>query len=154
MRVDADGLRNLPQPPVEIERNAGAARAILPAVDAASDGVPAQLVRPLDQYDVEPSPRCRQRRPESAAAPTNHGKITAQTILQAFQDSREELNERFGKLVPSLGQSFQVLKNRVLDYVGQTDKALGVSAALGKVLIGLSDNLDTVTRAVVGLAAA
>ena len=81
------------------------------------------------------------------------GKITAGIILDAFKASRLELEERFGRVVPTLGQSFQVLKNRVLDYVGQTDKALGVSAALGKLLKGVADNLDTVARAAVGLAA-
>lgn len=81
------------------------------------------------------------------------GKITARTILDAFQASRQELEERFGKTLPTLGQSFQVLRNNVVDYVGQTDKALGISTALSELMLGLANNLDTAARAALGLAA-
>lgn len=80
------------------------------------------------------------------------GKITARTILDAFQASRKELNDRFAKTVPTLGQAFQVLRNNVLDYVGQADKATGFSRALSELMLGLANNLDTAARAALGLA--
>lgn len=81
------------------------------------------------------------------------GKISAQTVLKAFQEARGELDERFAKTIPTLSQSFQVLRNNVLDYVGQLDKSLGVTRALSSLLMTLAQNLDTVTKAVVSLAA-
>ena len=81
------------------------------------------------------------------------GKITAGTILDAFKASREELNERFGKTVPTLSQSFQVLKNNVVDFIGRLDQSTGVTTAISKALFLLANNIDTVARALVSLAA-
>lgn len=75
------------------------------------------------------------------------GKITAQQILSAFQEARVELDEKFGKTVPTLGQSFQVLKNRVMEFVGDLDKSLGVTAAASRLILGLSENLRMVAEA-------
>lgn len=80
------------------------------------------------------------------------GKITAQTILKAFQGSREELEERFAKTVPTLSQSFQVLKNNALNLIGTFDSSTGVTGALSAALFALARNLDTVARALVSLA--
>jgi tape measure domain-containing protein len=79
------------------------------------------------------------------------GKITAQAVLKAFQQARGELEERFAKTVPTIGQSFQVLKNNVLNLVGAYDQATGFSATLSKGLLLLSSNLDTVARAAIGV---
>src|SRR5690606_16856748 len=39
------------------------------------------------------------------------GKITAGVILDAFKNARDELEQRFGRTVPTISQSFQVLQN-------------------------------------------
>jgi tape measure domain-containing protein len=80
------------------------------------------------------------------------GKITAQTVLGAFQDARAELEERFGKTIPTLSQSFQVLKNNVLSYVGAMDEATGFSKTLSQIMMFLANNLDTAAKAALGLA--
>lgn len=79
------------------------------------------------------------------------GKITAQTVLKAFQSARQELEDRFAKTVPTVSQSFQVLRNSVIDLIGQFDKATGVSVSLSKAIMFLANNLDTVTRGVLAL---
>ncbi len=79
------------------------------------------------------------------------GKITAQTILQAFQASRVELEERFGKTVPTLSQSFQVLKNNFLDFVGRVDQSLGITTAFSKAALLLANNIDVVVKALFAL---
>lgn len=81
------------------------------------------------------------------------GKITAQTILKAFQGSREELEKRFAKTIPTLSQSFQVLKNNVINLIGSFDTSTGVTGALSSALFALARNIDTVARALVSLAA-
>lgn len=72
------------------------------------------------------------------------GKITAQQILQAFQAARGELEEKFGKTVPTLSQSFVVLKNNVMQWVGQMDKSLGITSTLSRLILFVANNLDTV----------
>ena len=81
------------------------------------------------------------------------GKITADIIFDAFQNARGELEERFGKAVPTIGQSFQVLKNNVIDLIGKMDEATGISAALSKAIMFLSENLDTIAKVAVSAAA-
>lgn len=79
------------------------------------------------------------------------GKITAQSILQAFEKARGELDEKFGKTVPTLSQSFQVLKNNMIDFIGRMDSATGFTAALSKAMMFLANNIDTVVFAVTSL---
>lgn len=81
------------------------------------------------------------------------GKITANTILDAFQSARGELEERFGKTVPTISQSFQVLKNNVVDLVGRMDEATGASEAISRALLFVSENLDTIAKVALSAAA-
>ena len=81
------------------------------------------------------------------------GKITANTILDAFQSARGELEERFGKTVPTIGQSFQVLKNNFVDLIGRFDQATGISTALSQALLFISQNLETIAKVAVSVAA-
>lgn len=60
------------------------------------------------------------------------GKITAQDIIIAFQSSRNELQERFGKTVPTINQALQVLRNSLVraaetDLGGLTDAIVGLA---------------------------
>lgn len=50
------------------------------------------------------------------------GKITAQTILKAFQEAGPELGERFAKQASTAGQALTVLKNNVTTLVGEGGK--------------------------------
>ncbi|WVW77407.1 tail length tape measure protein [Stenotrophomonas phage vB_SmaS_Bhz59] len=74
------------------------------------------------------------------------GKITAKTIVDAFQASRQELDERFGKTVPTISQSFMVLKNQIIDMFGRFDAATGFSEKLSKALLFVAENLDTIAK--------
>lgn len=74
------------------------------------------------------------------------GKITAETIVQAFQASREELAERFGTTVPTVGQAFQVLQNQVVAFIGRLNEGTGVTQFLNRALFFLGDNIETVAR--------
>lgn len=74
------------------------------------------------------------------------GKITSKIILEAFKSAREELAEKFGKTVPTISQSFQVLKNNVTQYVGELDKANGATAILSKTILFAAENIDTLAR--------
>ena len=82
------------------------------------------------------------------------GAITADIVLNAFAEAREELAERFGETIPTISQSLQVLRNNAIGLVGAFDSASGVSQALSRAILFLSENLETVIRAVGALAIA
>lgn len=72
------------------------------------------------------------------------GKITADIVLEAFAKARAELDERFGKSVPTIAQSFTVLKNKLVEFIGTVDQATGASAAFSQFVVLLSNNIDLV----------
>jgi len=72
------------------------------------------------------------------------GKITADVILKAFQDARQELEERFAKTVPTVAQSFEVLRSRFVQFLGEVEAATGIFAGFGAVLRLIADNLTLV----------
>jgi len=79
------------------------------------------------------------------------GKITAQIVLDAFKDARLELTERFAKTVPTIAQSFAVLRNRLIQTIGELDKVSGASTTVSKAILSLARNIDILTRAVIAL---
>lgn len=82
------------------------------------------------------------------------GKITADIILRAFEQAREELDERFGKSVPTIGQSFTVLRNNLVQTVGEFDQAVGASGVFAQLIVFIAENLDIAAGGVLVLAAA
>ncbi len=81
------------------------------------------------------------------------GKITGSSIIKAFQKSREEINEKFAKSIPTIGQAFTVLNNQLGRMVGETGKASGASTALARTLISISDHLPEIARGFAVIAA-
>lgn len=79
------------------------------------------------------------------------GKITADVVLRAFRNAKDELENRFAKSVPTVSQSFQVLKNNVIDAVGELDKRLGLSSGISVALLGLASNTKELSEALVNL---
>lgn len=74
------------------------------------------------------------------------GRLTGTAILDAFKEARVELETRFAETVPTIGQSFEILNNAVIRYIGETDRASGVTRLLSRAIIDLSQNLDNVAR--------
>lgn len=70
------------------------------------------------------------------------GAITAEMVIEAFAKARVELNDKFGKTVPTIGQAFVVLKNTLIEFVGGVDQATGASGGLAQGLINTSQVLS------------
>jgi tape measure domain-containing protein len=88
------------------------------------------------------------------------GKITAEAVLKAFKEAREELAEKFAKTVPTVGQALTVLKNNAMALVGGISSASGASSSLAgailavaKVLPNLKEGILQVADVGVGLGA-
>ncbi|RTL04405.1 hypothetical protein EKK58_10555 [Candidatus Dependentiae bacterium] len=69
------------------------------------------------------------------------GKITAKDIIDAFKKSADELNNNFGKTVPTIGQSLVVLKNSFLELLGEFDKSTGATSAVATGFMAISEAL-------------
>lgn len=74
------------------------------------------------------------------------GKLTSQQIIQGFLKAREELQDRFSAMVPTISQSFQVLRNSLVRVIGTYDQGAGASRLFGEAIRALADNLDNVIR--------
>jgi tape measure domain-containing protein len=82
------------------------------------------------------------------------GTITPQLIVEAFRDAREELAERFAALIPTISQSFVVLRNRVLEVGGGFAQSSGATEAFSRAILSIADNIEVVLRSVAALVVA
>lgn len=81
------------------------------------------------------------------------GTLTSDKIIKAFQEARGELQEKFAKSVPTIGDSFIVVGNAITKYAGELDKAYGISSTVSGILIAVANNIDLLAKAV-GIATA
>lgn len=82
------------------------------------------------------------------------GKITGDVILKAFKESEKELNEKFGKTIPTLGQSFQMIRNAAMQFFGEAGAGSGVMQSLALALKFVADNMETIGKVVLAVAQA
>ena len=80
------------------------------------------------------------------------GAITGDVIVEAFRNAREELAERFAALVPTIGQAFVVLQNRVQEVAGTFLQTSGASEALARSMLFVAENIEVFIRSAVALA--
>ncbi len=76
----------------------------------------------------------------------SEGAITGEIILRAFKSARQEMQENFATTVATVGQGFTVLKNQILIFIGRLDQSLGVTQALSKGLIYVSENVEVLAK--------
>lgn len=74
------------------------------------------------------------------------GKITGRVILKAFKEAREELDERFGKTIPTIAEGFVLLGNSLSRLVGEFSEATFAGRGLFQLLKDLSGVLDFLTE--------
>lgn len=82
------------------------------------------------------------------------GKISAQAIIDAFAQASEQLDRDFATTVPTLSQSFTVLRNNFLVFIGELNESLGVTSALSELIITIANNLDTIIPVLLAVGAA
>ena len=82
------------------------------------------------------------------------GKITAQVLIEAFRNAREEIAEKFAQTVPTIGQAFGVLRTETLRVLDAFDDATGASATVARAIIALANSLNVLVVAVIAATAA
>lgn len=82
------------------------------------------------------------------------GKISAGVVFEAFRNAREELAGRFAETVPTVAQSFIILRNAAIRFVGNLNNSTGIVTALSKVIIKIAANFDDFAKGISVVAAA
>lgn len=76
------------------------------------------------------------------------GQITAEVILNSFLRAEETIDELFSRIDPTISQSFQVLSNSFTEFLGEFDRASGISRVLSNAIFDLAENIETLARVV------
>lgn len=84
----------------------------------------------------------------------SEGKITSAVLFEAFSLIQDKVDETFNKTLPTIGQSFQVLKNSTIQFFGQLNEATGFTRALSSIMLTLAENIKIVAVVLTGLGAA
>lgn len=71
------------------------------------------------------------------------GALTSQVVIQALQGQAAVVANEFNQLPPTVGRALTNLSTEWTRYVGEVDKANGVSAAAASAINSLAGNLDT-----------
>lgn len=80
------------------------------------------------------------------------GKIHADTVLNAFKHSAEEINASFQKTVPTVEQSFVNLKNKALEFLDGFDRKNNILSRFSEFITVLGKNVELLGRlSVIGI---
>jgi len=84
------------------------------------------------------------------------GKITAEVMRQAFANTATEIDAKFAKTVPTIGQAMVVLRDNAIQTFGEINKSLGITEAFSKAILFIGENMKAVAFgiAIVGAALA
>lgn len=81
----------------------------------------------------------------------SEGKITSQVMADALPKALAQIRKE-AEQIQTIGGSFTVLKNNLLEFVGAGDKASGATKMISTAVTGLASNLDVAAAAAGGLA--
>lgn len=71
------------------------------------------------------------------------GKLTSDRIFKAILNAAPEIEAQFSVTQSTVSDSFTNLRTAAVEYVGQLNDSLGVTASFGNVVNGLADNFET-----------
>jgi tape measure domain-containing protein len=80
--------------------------------------------------------------------------VSSKEFFEALLKGSGDLEERASKATLTTAQGFNALRNSLVVYFGEADKAQGVSAALGTALQSLANNLDVLIPAIAAIGTA
>lgn len=80
------------------------------------------------------------------------GTVSSREFFESFLTGSATLEDRAAKAALTTGQAMTVLQNALTQYVGEADKGLGASQALGSAINSVAQNLDTLIPALAVLA--
>lgn len=82
------------------------------------------------------------------------GKITADIMFRAFERARKEVDEKFAKTMPTLGQALTVLANKAQLAWGKMTASTGMLSSVSRAVLAIADNMSTLLPLVVAAGSA
>jgi lambda family phage tail tape measure protein len=79
------------------------------------------------------------------------GKITAKEVFEAFVKAGPEIEQKFGKVMPTIAQQMIMVKNEAIRFFGEASRSSGVLRVLNDAFKGLIANFDTVAKVILGV---
>lgn len=80
------------------------------------------------------------------------GKITGRLLVDSISSQLDILRREADEMPATIGDGFTLLRNAILQYVGEADQATGVSRQISDALVIIADNFDTAADAALKLA--
>lgn len=81
------------------------------------------------------------------------GQLTADVVIKSLEKAKFSVDDLFSKTDFTIANSFTMLNNAVVQFVGEAGKGSGAAQVLSSSIKGLADNLDVVTNvAMIGAA--
>ncbi len=77
------------------------------------------------------------------------GKLTSEVVINAIRSQGEVIADEFGTLPTTVGNSLQVLKNQIFNFVGEIDGALNQTSQLADAISYIGNNLEDLDPGVV-----
>lgn len=82
-------------------------------------------------------------------AMAGEGKLTSEVIVKALESQSKALNDEFGKMPITIGQSIENLKTAWTLYIGEADAATGASERVANAIKFVSENLDQIVSTLI-----
>lgn len=70
------------------------------------------------------------------------GKLTSEVVINAIRSQGETIANEFGTLPLTVGNSLQVVKNQIFNFIGEIDKTLNQSSKLAEAISYIGDSLE------------
>lgn len=77
------------------------------------------------------------------------GKLTSEVVINAIRSQGEVIASEFGTLPTTVGNSLQVLKNQIFNFVGEIDGALNQTSQLADAISYIGNNLEDLDPGIV-----
>lgn len=74
------------------------------------------------------------------------GKISADQMVKALINGADEIDTKFAKLTPTIGQSLTVLRNNMVRFVGEMITGSGAAKAIATVIMFVGRNFDVFAK--------
>ncbi|NIE95192.1 tape measure protein [Acinetobacter sp. Tr-809] len=75
------------------------------------------------------------------------GQLTADVVIKSLEKAKVSVDDLFGKTDFTIANSFTMLNNAVIQFVGEAGKGSGAAQVLSGSIKALADNLDVLTNA-------
>lgn len=79
----------------------------------------------------------------------SQGKLSAEAVLNAFREAKDEIDELFAGTLPTISQALTVGGNKIQEALDNLDDSSGFSTKLANSILFLANNFETIARSII-----